>query len=383
MMKRLRACIVGIGFVGAAHIEALRRIGTVDICAVCTRENAQETAEAFGILHGYEDYEQMLDVEKPDVVHICTPNDSHFALAMSAMQRGIAVVCEKPLCRTLEEARTLADYATAHNIVTAVNFNCRFYPQILEAKSQVESGALGNIRTISGGYLQDWLFQETDYSWRLEPEVSGESRAFADIGSHWIDLAETVTGLIATEVLAVFETFLPTRKKPLKPVASFSGVALEPKDYEEISITTEDYCTALFRFENGAIGNCTVSQMHAGRKNQIQLSLSGSKRSLFWDSDNSNELWLGHREQFNQTAIKDPALLSTLARTAIGYPGGHVEGYPDTFKQAFRAMYAAIAEKDTGKHAFADFSEGYRKMAIVDAVVRSAKSGGWVKIDAE
>lgn len=381
-MEKLRACIVGIGFVGGAHIEALRRIGNVEISAVCTRENAQQTADAYGIPRGYEDYQQMLEKEKPDAVHICTPNDSHYALAMRAMQRGIAVVCEKPLCRTLEEARALADYAAAHNVVTAVNFNCRFYPQILEAKSLVESGALGNIRTISGGYLQDWLFQETDYSWRLEPEVSGESRAFADIGSHWIDIAETVTGLRATEVFADFETFLPVRKKPLKPVASFSGVALEPADYEEIPIATEDYCTALFRFENGAIGNCTVSQMHAGRKNQIQLSLSGSMRSLFWDSDNSNELWLGHREQFNQTAIKDPALLSPLARTAISYPGGHVEGYPDTFKQAFRAMYTAIAAKDTGKHVFADFSDGYRKMAIVDAVVRSAKSGGWIKIPA-
>ena len=382
-MDRLRTCIVGIGFVGAAHIEALRRIGNVEVCAVCTRQGAQKAADAHGVPRGYENFRQMLDEEKPDAVHICTPNDSHYEIAMYAMQHGIAVVCEKPLSRTLEEARALADFAKAHDIVTAVNFNCRFYPQILEAKSLVASGALGNIRTISGGYLQDWLFQETDYSWRLEPEVSGESRAFADIGSHWIDIAETITGLRATEVFADFETFLPVRKKPLNPVASFSGVAQKPEEYEEIPITTEDYCTALFRFENGAIGNCTVSQMHAGRKNQIQLSLSGSKSSLFWDSDNSNELWLGHREQFNQTAIKDPALLSPLAQTAIGYPGGHVEGYPDTFKQAFRAVYTAIAAKDTGKHIFADFSDGYRKIAIVDAVVKSAKSGGWVKIPVE
>ena len=380
-MKKLRACIVGVGFVGAAHIEALRRIGNVEIVAVCDKPDPQKKAEANFIPKGYEDYRRMLDEEKPDVVHICTPNDSHYEIAMYAMQRGISIVCEKPLTRTLDEARTLADYAKAHNIVTAVNFNCRFYPQILQAKAMVASGELGEIRTITGGYLQDWLFLDTDYSWRLEPEVSGESRTFADIGSHWIDIAESVTGLKAIEVFADFETFHNTRKKPLKPVDSFSGMALRPEDYEEVPITTEDFCIALFRFDNGAIGNCTVSQSYAGRKNQIQLSLSGSKRSLLWDSDNSNELWIGCREQFNQTATKDPSILSPLARTAIGYPGGHVEGYPDTFKQGFHAMYAAIGAKDTGKHVFADFEDGYRKMAIVDAVVRSSKSGGWVKIE--
>lgn len=380
MKKQLRACIVGVGFVGAAHIEALRRLGNVDITAVCDKPDAQKKADANFVPRGYEDYQQMLDVEKPDVVHICTPNDSHYEIAMYAMQRGIAIVCEKPLTRTLEEARELAAYAKAHNIVTAVNFNCRFYPQILQAKAMAQAGELGEIRSITGGYLQDWLFLDTDYSWRLEPAVSGESRTFADIGSHWIDIAESVTGLRATEVFADFETFHKTRKKPTKPIESFSGMALRPEDYEEVAITTEDFCTALFRFENGAIGNCTVSQVYAGRKNQIQLSLSGSKGSLFWDSDNSNELWLGHRETFNQTAAKDPSILSPLARSAIGYPGGHVEGYPDTFKQAFRAMYAAIAANDTGKHIFADFADGYRKMCIVDAVVKSAKSGAWVKI---
>lgn len=381
-MKQLRTCIVGVGFVGAAHIEALRRLGNVEIVAVCDQPDAQKKADANFVPRGYEDFRQMLETEQPDVVHICTPNDSHYEIAMFAMQRGISIVCEKPLTRTLAEARTLAQTAKAHNIITAVNFNCRFYPQILQAKAAVQSGALGEIRAITGGYLQDWLFLETDYSWRLEPAVSGESRAFADIGSHWIDLAESVTGLRATEVLADFETFLPTRKKPTKPVASFSGMALRPEDYEEVPITTEDFCTALFRFENGAIGNCTVSQAYAGRKNQIQLSLSGSKGSLFWDSDNSNELWLGHRETFNETAAKDPSLLSPLARSAIGYPGGHVEGYPDTFKQGFRAMYDAIETHDAGNHVFADFAEGFRKMAIVDAVVQSAKTGGWVKIEA-
>ncbi|MEA4915545.1 MAG: Gfo/Idh/MocA family oxidoreductase [Christensenella sp.] len=382
MMKQFRVCIVGSGFVGAAHIEALRRLGNVEILAVCNRHGSQEKADALFVPKGYDDYRQMLEIERPDVVHICTPNDSHYEIAMFAMERGMHVICEKPMTRTLDEARTLASYAKAHDLVTAVNFNCRFYPQILQARATAQSGALGDIRAILGGYLQDWLFWDTDYSWRLEPEVSGESRAFADIGSHWIDMVEFVTGLRATEVFADFETFHPTRKKPLKPVESFSGVSLRPEDYQEIPITTEDFCTALFRFDNGAIGNCSVSQTIAGRKNQIQLTLSGSKSSLFWDSDNSNELWLGYREQFNQIASKDPALLAPSARAAIGYPGGHVEGYPDTFRQAFRAMYAAIEAGGGTERTFADFSDGCRIAAIVDAVVKSAKSGGWVKIEA-
>ena len=381
-MKQFRACIVGGGFVGAAHIEALRRLGSVEIAAVSNRHDPQAKAEALFVPKGYADYRQMLEAEKPDVVHICTPNDSHYEIALFAMQRGIHVICEKPMTRTLDEARALAEYATAHNLVNAVNFNCRFYPQILEARSTVRSGSLGDIRAIMGGYLQDWLFWDTDYSWRLEPEISGESRAFADIGSHWIDTAEFVTGLCAVEVFADFETFHPVRKKPLSPVESFSNMTLRPEDYREISITTEDFCTALFRFDNGAIGNCTVSQTHAGRKNQIQLSLSGSRSSLLWDSDNSNELWLGYREMFNQVASKDPALLSPQARAAIGYPGGHVEGYPDTFRQAFRAMYAAIASGDTGDHVFADFASGCHTTAVVDAVVKSAKEGGWVTVEA-
>ena len=381
-MKQFRACIVGGGFVGAAHIEALRRLGSVEIAAVSNRHDPQAKAEALFVPKGYADYREMLEAEKPDVVHICTPNDSHFDIAMFAMQRGIHVICEKPMTRTLDEARALVEYASAHDIINAVNFNCRFYPQILEARSTVQSGSLGNIRAVLGGYLQDWLFWDTDYSWRLEPEISGESRAFADIGSHWIDMVEFVTGLRAVEVFADFETFHPVRKKPLRPVESFSGVALRPEEYAEVPITTEDFCTALFRFDNGAIGNCTVSQMHAGRKNQIQLSLTGSKSSLFWDSDNSNELWLGYREQFNQIASKDPALLSKQARAAIGYPGGHVEGYPDTFRQAFRAMYAAIAAQETGNHVIADFASGCHTTAVVDAVVRSARTGAWVTIEA-
>ena len=380
-MKKFRACVIGVGFIGAAHIEALRRLGNVDVVALSDIPNAQAKADAFFVPKGYDDYKEMLDTEKPDVVHICTPNSSHYEMAMYAMQRNIAVICEKPLTKTLDEAKELAAYAREHKIVTGVNFNCRWYPQIMQAKAMIASGEVGDIRTIHGGYLQDWLYYDTDYSWRLEPEVSGESRAFADIGSHWIDLVESATGLRVVELMADFETFHKIRRKPLKPIETFSGMALRPEDYEEKPIGTEDYCTVLFRFNNGAHGTCTISQVFAGRKNQILLSIAGSKCSLHWDSEDSNELWVGRRDGFNQKAAKDPSILSPLARASISYPGGHVEGFPDTFKQNFKAIYAAIEAGDMGKQVFATFEDGLREMQLCDAVVRSARADRWVKVD--
>lgn len=380
-MKKFRACVIGVGFIGAAHIEALRRLGNVEVVALSDIPNAQAKADAFFVPKGYDDYKEMLDTEKPDVVHICTPNSSHYEMAMYAMQRNIAVICEKPLTKTLDEAKELAAYAREHKIVTGVNFNCRWYPQIMQVKAMIANGEVGDIRTIHGGYLQDWLYYDTDYSWRLEPEVSGESRAFADIGSHWIDLVESATGLRVVELMADFETFHKIRRKPLKPIETFSGMALRPEDYEEKPIGTEDYCTVLFRFNNGAHGTCTISQVFAGRKNQILLSIAGSKCSLHWDSEDSNELWVGRRDGFNMKAAKDPSILSPLARASISYPGGHVEGFPDTFKQNFKAIYAAIEAGDTGKQVFATFEDGLREMQLCDAVVRSARADHWVKVD--
>lgn len=379
-MKRFRTCVIGVGFIGAAHIEALRRLGNVDVVAVADMNGAAK-AEAHCIPKGYSDYREMLDTEKPDVVHICTPNASHYEMAMYAMERGIAVVCEKPLTTTLEQARELARYAREHGIVNAVNFNCRWYPQVMQARSMVARGELGNIYSIHGTYLQDWLYLDTDYSWRLEPEASGESRAFGDIGSHWIDMAESVTGLRVQEVFADFATFHKIRKKPLKPVATYSGMALRPEDYQEVPIDTEDYCAVLFHFDNGALGSCVINQVFAGRKNQIVLNVSGSKCAVRWDSEESNELWVGRRDTYNQVVPKDPSILDPMASAIDSYPGGHTEGFPDTFKQSFKAIYSAIEKGDTGRGLFATFEDGLREMALCSAVVRSAKEGRWIKVE--
>ena len=382
-MRKFRACVVGVGFIGAVHVEQLRRLGNVEVVAIADPAGAEAKAASLCVPKAYADYKEMLDTEKPDTVHICVPNNLHYEVAMYAMERGISPICEKPFCANLEEARALVKYAKEHKIVTGFNFNCRYYPQAMQMRKMVEKGDVGEIFSVHGGYLQDWLFLDTDYSWRLEPDKSGASRAFADIGSHWTDLAETVTGQKAVEVFADFETFHKTRKKPLKPVDTYSGMALRPEDYEEVPIETEDYCTVLFHFANGAHGCCNIHQAFAGRKNQMLLDVAGSKCSLHWDSEDSNELWIGHRERFNERAPKDPSILYPETAAVISYPGGHVEGFPDTFKQNFKCIYKAIEEGNYEGGEFANFEDGLREMLVCDAVVRSAREGRWVKIEEE
>ena len=377
-MKQLKAGVVGVGFIGAVHIEQLRRLGNVEVVALADEAGAQEKADALYVPHAYTNYKDMIDNEQLDCVHICTPNSTHYEIAMYAMERGVNVVCEKPMTCTVEEAEKLRAYAKEKGLVNAMNFNCRFYPMAYQMRQMVRSGEVGDIYTVHGGYLQDWLFLDTDYSWRLEPEFTGASRAFADIGSHWIDLVEYITGLRAVEVLADFAIFHKTRKKPTKEIATYSGMALRPEDYEEVPITTEDYATVLFHMENGACVSCNISQVFAGRKNQMIVSVAGSRCALHWDSENSNALWIGRRERDNGELVKDPSILDDGTKGVISYPGGHVEGFPDTFKPNFKKIYAAIAG---GKpEDYATFDDGLREMVLCEKIVESARERRWVSL---
>ena len=379
-MKKLRVGVIGIGFIGAAHVEALRRLGYVEVVAVANHNNGAQKAKELFVEHGYDDYREMIDKESLDAVHICTPNNTHYEMAMYAMEHGVNVMLEKPFTMTIEEAEKLCSYAKEHQIVTGVNHSLRMNPQVQQMKAMVQSGEVGDIYAVTGCYLQDWLYLDSDWSWRLEPELSGKTRAFSDIGTHWIDMVENITGQRAVEVLAEFEIVHKTRKKPKKQVATFSGMALRPEDYEDVPIKTEDWCSILFRFENGAIGSVNVSQVTAGRKNQQVISISGSKCALHWDSEDSQELWIGRRETFNQKAPKDPSILSKAAQSVIGYPGGHVEGFPDTFKMQFEKYYQSVLNKDTSKKDFANFEDGLREMILNERVYESAQKRAWVKI---
>ena len=379
-MKKIRVGVIGTGFIGAVHVETLQRLGNIDVVAIADVNDPQEKAQALFVEKGYADYKKMIEAENLDAVHICTPNVLHYEQAMFAMRHGVHIMCEKPLTTSLGLARELNEFAREQGLFCAINFMIRYNPMVMQIKQMIEHNDVGRIFSIHGSYLQDWLYYDTDYNWRLEPDVSGESRAFADIGSHWIDMVEYTTGLRVTEVLADFATFYPVRKKPNKPIETYAGMSLKPEDYDTVPITTEDYVALLFHFDSGAHGSCVISQMYAGRKNQTILSIGGSKCALHWDSESANDLWVGHRSAFNQTVVKDPSILYQPTREIISYPGGHGEGFADTFKHHFRDFYRAVERGSVDQTTFATFSDGAREMALAEAIVKSAKSKSWTEI---
>lgn len=381
-MKKINAAIVGTGFIGPAHLEALRRLPNIEVVALCevNIELAKEKAAALGIPNAYT-FEEMLQNPAIDVVHICTPNFLHFSQSKAVLEAGKHVICEKPLATKIEEAEELVALAKEKGLVNAVHFNLRYYPMVRQMKTMRESGELGEIYSVMGSYLQDWLFLQTDYNWRLEPDKSGDSRAIADIGSHLLDLTEYVTGLKITEVMADFSTVHKTRLKPLKAIETYSGKMLDASDYQEVLINTEDHASVLLRFDNGNKGSVTVSQVNAGRKNRLNIEIAGSKANFEWCSEKPNEMWIGKRETANQHLMKDPALFTKEAAGLISFPGGHNEGFPDTSKQMFKEVYAAVREgKQPEKPAFPTFQDGLRELIICERIIESHKTQNWVKV---
>jgi len=381
-MKKINAAIVGTGFIGPAHLEALRRIPNVEVIALVevNQALADEKAGILGIPNAYT-FDEMLKQSEIDVVHICTPNFLHFSQAKAVLLAGKHVICEKPLAVKIEEAEELVKIAAEKGLVNAVHFNLRYYPMVRQMKTMREKGELGEVYSIMGSYLQDWLFLQTDYNWRLEPDKSGDSRAIADIGSHLLDITEYVTGLKITEVMADFSTVHKTRLKPLKAIETYSGKMLDMSDYQEVPINTEDHASVLLRFNNGSKGSITVSQVSAGRKNRLNIEISGSKSNFEFNSERPNELWIGKREKANENLMKDPSLLYPEATALVSFPGGHNEGFPDTSKQMFKEVYAAVIEgKQPENPSYPTFASGLREMIIGERIVESNKKQAWVKI---
>jgi len=376
-MKKYRIGLIGSGFIGSVHVEAVRRLGLGEFVAITEKMDAKGKSEALFIPDYFDDYKKMINTMNLDMVHICTPNNTHHEMSTYALRKGVNVICEKPMCRTIEEGEDMVKVAKESGLVNAINFHNRFYPMTYEMKEKIKMGQVGDIWSVHGVYLQDWLFHDTDYNWRIDPNFSGSTRAVADIGSHWIDLAENVTGLKVMEVFADFATFHKTRKKSLDNIA-FSKEKSD--DYEEIKIESEDHAHILLRFENGAVGNAVISQVVAGRKNRITLNVDGSKEALFWTTDDLNNLWIGHRDSSNEILTKDPSLVSSATSKQITYPGGHAEGFPDAFKNNFRAIYKSIEDKNSPIE-YATFSDGLREMKICDKIFESYHSNKWVKID--
>lgn len=381
-MEKIKVAVVGTGFIGPAHIEALRRLPNIEVAALCefTQELAEQKASQLGIPRAYV-FDELLKQEDITSIHICTPNFLHYSQSKAALLAGKHVICEKPLATKIEEAEELVALAKETGLVNAVHFNLRYYPLVRQMKTMREKGDLGAVYSVMGSYLQDWLYLNTDYNWRLEPDKSGDSRAIADIGSHLLDLTEYVTGLRITEVMADFSTVHPTRLKPLKPIETYSGKMLQASDYQEVPIHTEDHANVLLRFDNGQRGVVTVSQVAAGRKNRLNIEISGSKANFEWCSEKPNELWIGKRETSNQTLMKDPSLVYPEAGGLISFPGGHNEGFPDTSKQMFKEVYAAIAAgKQPENPPYPTFADGLRELLICERIVESHRKQAWVTV---
>ena len=380
-MEKIKVGVAGLGFIGPAHIEALRRIPGIEVVAISesTLELAREKATQMGIPKYHDNFDNLL---KEDIacVHICTPNFLHFEMAKAALLAGKHVVCEKPLATSIEQGEELLSLAKEKGLIHAVHFNIRYYPLVRQMKIMREKGELGEIYSVFGSYLQDWLFYATDYNWRLEPELSGKSKAVADIGSHLMDLLEYISGLKITEVIADFNTIHPIRKKPLKPLKTFTGKMLQPEDYTDVPISTEDYATVMLRFDKGNLGVVRVSQVDAGRKNRLSLEISGSKQTFAWNSESPNEMWIGKRDAPNQVLIRDPSLFYTESASLISFPGGHNEGFPDTSKQMFKEVYDQIRKGNMSGAKFPTFSDGLRELVLVERILESNEKECWIKV---
>ncbi|MFY4776316.1 Gfo/Idh/MocA family protein [Metabacillus sp. RGM 3146] len=384
-MEKIKAGIIGTGFIGPTHIEAIRRLGFVKVVGLAEhgQEAAEKKAALLGIPKAYGDYREMLRDSEIQVVHNCTPNHLHFSINKEIILAGKHVLSEKPLAMSSQESEELLDLAKKHRIVHGVNFNYRQFPIVQQLASMIKNEELGNVNLVHGSYLQDWLLYETDFNWRLAPEVGGKSRAVADIGSHWCDTVQYVTGKRITEVFADLATVIPVRKKSTSNVSTFGTQKGQEEKYEDVPINTEDYASVLVRFEDGTKGVFTVSQVSAGRKNRLCFEINSSQKSAYWNQEEPEKLWIGHREKPNEVLQADPSLFSAEARSSIHHPGGHNEGWPDALKNGMLNFYTFIRE---GKDPFCDqpnfatFEDGHLSMCITDAVLESHHNQKWVKV---
>jgi predicted dehydrogenase len=377
------AAVIGTGFIGTVHVEQLRRIG-VQVRGVLgsTPERGQTRADALGVARAYGSLDELLDDPSVDVVHVTSPNHLHVPQASQILEAGRHIVCEKPLALRAAESAELVRLAESSGRVNAVNFNIRFYPLHQHVRESIAEGDLGEVRFVTGHYFQDWLLLETDWNWRLEPDKGGSLRAVGDIGSHWLDLMTFLTGHHVEAVMADLTTFIPTRAQPQGPVQTFSTE--RSADTLEQPMATEDVASILLRFANGARGSVSVSQISAGRKNSLQWEIDGSTAAAAWDSETPDHLWLGHRDQPNQVLMRNPALMGPAGRTAAALPGGHVEGFADTFGALFRAVYAdVVAGRPSERPPYAMFTDGHDEMLVGDAIAESARLGRWVDVARE
>jgi len=366
---------------GRTHLEALQRLGSIEVVAVAgtSLEKARELAGKFGVSRATADYRDIAADSSIEAVHICAPNALHSPIAEAALHSGKHVLCEKPLATSSQQGKKLVALAAEKKLRNCTCHNLRFYPMVQHMRQMRIDGDLGEILVVQGTYSQDWLLYDTDWNWRIESQANGPSRVMADIGSHWCDMAEHVTGERIRSLCADLQIFHPTRKRPKHSVETFTGKTLTPDEYDTVRIDTEDFCSAIIRIGARGRGAFTASQVSAGRKNGLRMEIYGTKASVAWDQERPDELWIGNRNTNNQVIVKDPSLLKPAARAYADYPGGHSEGYDDTFKQVFRRFYQSIEDPNAVAE-YPEFADGLRQLVILEGEMESSAKGGWVEI---
>ena len=380
-MRKLKTALIGTGFMGKVHAEGVRRLGHVEIAAVAA--SSDEKARAFGASIGVEratdDYTTLLADPAIDAVHVLTPNSLHYPMCKAALEAGKHVLCEKPFTMSAAEARSLVELAKRVGLANCIQHNLRYYPVVQQIRRMVEAGDLGDVLIVQGTYSQDWLLYDTDWNWRVEAAANGPLRAMGDIGSHWMDAIQHVTGLRITALCADLATFHQTRRRPDRSVETFTGKTLAPEDYQSVPIDTEDFGAVLVHLGDRGRGAFTVSQMSAGRKNMFTLEIYGAKAGVSWNQERPDELWIGQRNTPNQIIVKDPALLRPQAAAFADLPGGHSEGYDDTHKQVFKRFYANVADPASPVE-YPTFEDGLLGMQLLERVLDSARRRAWVNV---
>ena len=372
--------VAGSGFIGPVHVEALRRLKNIHVTGILGSSpvRSEQARLAMGLPRAYASLDEMLADPDVQAVHLALPNVLHYEYSMRALEAGKHVMCEKPLAMHAEESAALVEAASASGLEAGVCYNQRFYPMNLQVRSMIASGELGALHSVVGSYVQDWLLYDTDYNWRVLSDKGGPLRAVSDIGTHWIDLVTSMTGLEVEAVLADLKIVHPVRKRPKGEVQTFTG-AYEG-DTEDVAIDTEDCGSVLFRFKGGARGSLWVSQVTAGYKNSLRYEISGAEQSVSWHSQFPNELRVGRRNVPSEAVVRDPALLHDLPGRFTSYPGGHNEGFPDTFKHCFRAFYEAVEGGGSGERLYPSFEEGHKEIVLCDAILQSHQEARWITI---
>lgn len=382
MALKIRVGIIGMGYIGESHIEAVRRIGICQLAAIADTnyELASQKAEMYGIEKVYSSVDELLADKDIDVVHNCTPNFLHKEINEKIIRAGKHLFSEKPLTMNYEEAKQLLEIKKQFpGVEAAVNFNYRMNPMVQEMRARIKSGEAGDIRIITGSYEQDWLMYDTDYSWRLEPEVAGNSCCLADIGSHWMDIIQHVTGHKIVSVMGDAVTVIPVRKKPAKQQETFKDAVSE--DYIEVEIKNEEYAAVMFKTDKGATGVFHVTELAAGRGCNLNFEINGSKLSYGWNQEQNDRMWVGRRGGDNSVVIRNPNLISQSAKPYTSLAMGHPEGWNDAFKGNFYAFYKFLSDGAKGEKVFSTLEDAAYIVKLTEKIIESSKQKTWINVE--